>query len=930
MRPLKLKISGFGTYCKTTEINLEELGKNGLYLITGDTGAGKTTIFDAITFALYGEASGQNRDSSMLRSTYANPEDETYVELRFEHNGKIYNIRRNPAYTRKSKKGDSLVTQSADAELIMPDSTVITKSKSVNEEIAALLGIDKDQFCQIAMISQGEFQKLLSEGTEKRQKIFRKLFKTQKYEMLQEKLKEEDRFYTNQVNERIGLVNAAFKTVVCDEDNVLSIELKKVKETEMPVLEKIEIVNKIIQADKADGEKNEDSLKKNQKELDELNSFLTKLEEVNKAKELEKECHQKLTLMQETQLKIEENLKKALLKVAECEPKEKELTRMADELSDYDELELISENLKNVREILDQNEANRNSLEKNIYEYQNSVELAEREFDSYKDIDAKKIQLNNEIEKNSKLLSELNIFENKVKSLKLSENKLVSAQNEFQTAFESAKIIKEEYEHKNKLYLFEQAGILAENLQENEPCPVCGSLHHPELAKKSENAPTQEELELLERKVSDAESDVLKKQSKAAELNVEVKTAAESAKKYSAELLEEIILFETAIEPDIENASEKITQKKTEINLKLKENEAKLQAEIKREKRKNELEISIPETKEKIEKARKNLQNAEILIAQKTAEIKVVIENYEKIKGELRFESKDEAENAVKKLALEIDTVKKNKDIAQKAFDDNKTEIAALKAKIETLENQINSVEQFDFEILQKEKNDLLEQRNKLLYVEKLISARIITNENALKQVSEHSELLGELQKKQAYVSALSRTANGKIGGDKTKIMLETYIQTTYFDRILNYANARFLVMSDGQYELVRDKSIEKQSQSGLELNVLDHYNSSIRSVKSLSGGESFEASLSLALGLSDEISHSSGGIQIDTMFVDEGFGSLDSETLQKAFKALSGISEGNKLVGIISHVDLLKEKIDKQIIVKKTRDEGSRVTIRL
>lgn len=930
MRPLKLKISGFGTYCKTTEINLEELGKNGLYLITGDTGAGKTTIFDAITFALYGEASGQNRDSSMLRSTYANPEDETYVELRFEHNGKIYNIRRNPAYTRKAKKGDSLVTQSADAELIMPDSTVITKSKSVNEEIAALLGIDKDQFCQIAMISQGEFQKLLTEGTEKRQKIFRKLFKTQKYEMLQEKLKEEDRFYTNQVNERIGLVNAAFKTVVCDEDNVLSIELKKVKETEMPVLEKIEIVNKIIQADKADGEKNEDSLKKNQKKLDELNSFLTKLEEVNKAKELEKECHQKLTLMQETQQKIEENLKKALLKVAECEPKEKELTRMADELSDYDELELISENLKNVREILNQNEVNRNSLEKNIYEYQNSVELAEREFVSYKDVDAKKIQLNNEIEKNSKLLSELNSFENKIKSLKLSENKLVSAQKEFQTAFESAKIIKEEYEQKNKLYLFEQAGILAENLQENEPCPVCGSLHHPELAKKSENAPTQEELELLEIKVSDAESDVLKKQSKAAVLNVEVKTAAESAKKYSAELLEEIILFETAIEPDIENASEKITQKKSEINLKLKENEAKLQAEIKREKRKNELEISIPETKEKIEKARKNLQNAEILIAQKTAEIKVIIENYEKIKGELRFESKDEAENAVKKLALEIDTVKKNKDIAQKAFDDNKTEIAALKAKIETLENQINSVEQFDFEILQKEKNDLLEQRNKLLYVEKLISARIITNENALKQVSEHSELLGELQKKQVYVSALSRTANGKIGGDKTKIMLETYIQTTYFDRILNYANARFLVMSDGQYELVRDKSIEKQSQSGLELNVLDHYNSSIRSVKSLSGGESFEASLSLALGLSDEISHSSGGIQIDTMFVDEGFGSLDSETLQKAFKALSGISEGNKLVGIISHVDLLKEKIDKQIIVKKTRDEGSRVTIRL
>ena len=185
-------------------------------------------------------------------------------------------------------------------------------------------------------------------------------------------------------------------------------------------------------------------------------------------------------------------------------------------------------------------------------------------------------------------------------------------------------------------------------------------------------------------------------------------------------------------------------------------------------------------------------------------------------------------------------------------------------------------------------------------------------------------------EKRYGYVSSLADTANGKLSG-KEKIMLETYIQTTYFDRIIARANLRFMKMSDAQYELKRlEEASNNRSQSGLDLGVIDHYNGSQRSVKTLSGGESFMAALSLALGLSDEIQSSAGGIQIDTMFVDEGFGTLDSDSLELAYNALAGLTEGNRLVGIISHVSELKDKIDKQIVVTKEKSGGSNAILQI
>ena len=298
-------------------------------------------------------------------------------------------------------------------------------------------------------------------------------------------------------------------------------------------------------------------------------------------------------------------------------------------------------------------------------------------------------------------------------------------------------------------------------------------------------------------------------------------------------------------------------------------------------------------------------------------------------KAKLKFKDIDTAQEAVATLENQIEQLKQAFENAQKKYQEEQDKFTALKGQVEQLEDQLKDAKTINTDELQEKIYKLEEDRTDLNNKKSAVDSRVVSNKNALENINEHSQELSVIQEKYAYVSALSKTANGNLSGGKEKIKLETYIQMTYFDRIIAHANKRLLIMSDMQYELVRKKqAADLRSQTGLELDVIDHYNGGTRSVKSLSGGESFQASLALALGLSDEVRLSAGGIKIDSMFVDEGFGTLDSDALQKAFKALSGITEGNRLVGIISHVDLLKEKIDKQIVVKKARTGGSTVEV--
>ena len=302
----------------------------------------------------------------------------------------------------------------------------------------------------------------------------------------------------------------------------------------------------------------------------------------------------------------------------------------------------------------------------------------------------------------------------------------------------------------------------------------------------------------------------------------------------------------------------------------------------------------------------------------------------EKRQAELPFSDRVLAEREMQTREAARAALQKALEQAQKAYQMGKATADTLRGQIQGYQEQLRQAEPIDLELERAKRKTLSVEIARLSEGLAELAARIRCNQTALEHLKEQSGDLEETEKKWTWVRALSNTANGNISGEE-KIMLETYVQMTYFDRIIARANTRFMVMSGGQYELKRRIEAENnRSQSGLELDVIDHYNGTERSVNSLSGGETFKASLSLALGLSDEIQSSAGGIRLDTMFVDEGFGSLDEESLQQAMRALSSLTEGNRLVGIISHVAELKEKIDKQIFVTKDRSGGSRAEIRV
>ena len=355
----------------------------------------------------------------------------------------------------------------------------------------------------------------------------------------------------------------------------------------------------------------------------------------------------------------------------------------------------------------------------------------------------------------------------------------------------------------------------------------------------------------------------------------------------------------------------------------------RLENEDNRVKQRNEINTKLPKLQKTLDEEKDKLQKNKELFSALEARLNEKENQAKTFKEKLKFKDIEEAQDAITNLEKQINQIKEDFDDAQKKHEEVQKNYTSLKSQMEQLESQLKGTEEINVAELQEKLDDLKKERNNITNQKTAVDSRLNANNNALENIEQYSQELSAIQNQYSYVSALSKTANGALSGGKEKIKLETYIQMTYFDRIIAHANKRLMIMSDMQYELVRKKeAADLRSQTGLELDVIDHYNGGQRSVKSLSGGESFQASLALALGLSDEVRLSAGGIKIDSMFVDEGFGTLDSEALQKAFKALSGITEGNRLVGIISHVDLLKEKIDKQIVVKKARTGGSTVKV--
>ena len=917
MRPLKITMSAFGPYAGEVTLDMQKLGKSGIYLITGDTGAGKTTIFDAISYALYGEASGNYRENTTLRSKYASADTPTFVELEFEYNNEIYKINRNPEYPRPNKRGEGFTKQSANAELVMPDGSVITKIKEVSAKVEEIIGINKNQFSQIAMIAQGDFRKLLNCETNERSKIFRKIFKTEPYHNIEIKLSSLfNELKRNREKEKSG-IEQYINQLKCNENDTLSIELERAKSGDVLIEDVIKLAGEIINKDTLEYTKTQKNIESINEEIKKINSNIKLYENQEATKKAYAKASAKLEELKTKRNECEKAYKSAEAQRERLDDLTRKINLINSKMPKYDELKSLE---NSINERIQSFEKSNNSLKLK----QQEITLLEKEIDEKSkaleevkgaDLLVQKLTVQKEeINKKAEALKEL---KTEIDRCKTEQKNLKNAQSFAKSALDEYGALENEYNQIYIAFFNEQAGIIADELKDGEPCPVCGSTSHPNLARKSENAPSQADVESAQNLVKKAQEKADKARDTASalksrfdEISANVKSAAKK-------------LFGTD-DNVFDNYNNNINALKKEYDCTL--------ALLKTANEKFHLYQKLDKEIPKIQEKQKSLSDEiSTLNTQKASDEAFISENTKRvtsIKSELDFESADLAKDKLKEYTNLSNDIKNAIEKSKNAFDDIKSEYDTQKGTKASLENALKEFKEIDLASLKEKSLKLNEYKKDVDKTAKSLYSRIESNKLLVDNISEKRDILKGFDDKYVWLKALSETANGDISG-KEKITLETFVQMTYFDSIIRKANIRLLTMSDGQYELVRRSDAETlKKNEGLALDVIDHFNGSSRSVSTLSGGESFMASLCLALGLSDEIQSSNGGIKLDTMFVDEGFGSLDGEALDRALSALTSLSQGNRLVGIISHVDALRDRIDNKIVITKDRTIGSNAQI--
>lgn len=926
MRPIKLVMCGFGPYADKTVVDFTLLGESGLYLITGDTGAGKTTIFDAISYALYGEASGQVREVKSLRSKYADDETESYVELEFEYRDEKYKIRRIPEYMRKAKRGDKLVVQKEEAELyfLTKDREPIINKKNVNDAVTEIIGLDRGQFSQIAMIAQGDFMKVLLTGTDERSKILRKIFNTNEYLDLQEKLKRKKNELKFKYQDIEKSIKNYIASVQCGNDENDKEKLKQIIDDN--TFWKTEDINnfilELINKDKDLLKTLEKNKKEVNKNLEKINETIGKTVNVLAGMKNIENNENELAKVLEVMPKLLENYNLQKETEREREKLSTEIEIEKQKLESYNELTKELESLHNRQENLIKLKNKETKIKGDVENIENSILISEKRLEEIKEceVEFEKCQSSiKSVEDKINLYSNLKkLFKKYVevkdehKSLK---EKYVESVNEYNNASQN-------YESLMAKYMDAQAGMLGQNLKEGEPCPVCGSTSHPHITEVKDEIPSEKDLK-------NAKNLRQKKEEKRSEIsgNLRAKiTEIDSLKERIDDVVNENPNeFAESIDENSFNILEENTKKLNDdiknLNVKAKElsdfKEEKKTIEENLPKLKNELEskkTEIVEISNKIIEENTNIANANIRI--------------EELQSKLKYSSLKEAEEYISSLQDKRNRLIELFEKARDNYEEAKERKSGLENAIAALKNQFKNSKVEDLDELKEEKKQLQSMEKELGKSEKEVHSRLDMNKFANERIEKCMDEAVEVEDKLQVVGSLADTCNGTLSS-KSRITLETYVQMEMFDRIIVKANSHFRDMTSGQYELKRKREADnKVSKSGLELNVIDYYSGSERDIKTLSGGESFKASLSMALGLSDEIQAKSGGIKIDTLFVDEGFGSLDGESLESAMRALSSITDVGRLVGIISHVSELKTRIDRQIVVTKDKEKGSKLEI--
>lgn len=1027
MKPLEITVSAFGPYAGSVQIPLSKLGEQGIFLITGDTGAGKTTLFDAICFALFGEVSGSNREVDSLRSDFASPSTKTFVDLTFSHRGETYRILRNPAYLRPKKSGEGTTKETADATLWYPDGNVVSGAEKVKKAAETLLGIDAKQFKQIAMIAQGEFLKLLYADSVERGAIFRRVFHTDFYLAFQKKLKElekENRTAFEDSGKRLLTYLSQCGIEETDENTLLqraeqflteaeaeyekaeNIWLQQEKEIAVKEEERLKIA-----ARKADGENTNhllDALEKAKKDhqtlLEEESTQLAKKEELQKQRRAvdyvqpkaldwkqKKDAADRLELrlkeLQGQEQKEKEELQNRIEQENALEPLRGQLendraeaAKKEDRLKDFEAKEQAAKDINHQQTEIQKTTAQKEKLEANQTTLEKHLEDL-RQQESQLPVIQQRLsaleQAKTRLQEQKELLKETR---DAVQDGLKVKKELEKIQSDYQAAKEKWEQAKAVADQAERDYLDAQAGILAETLTEGMPCPVCGSVHHPAKAVRPAKAPTQaewnrlREVEKTEREKTETLSKQsgeksislehfrdnvrnglkklgLEKPSQMQELAVSLQTKEtqldtdwKDAKKQEKELLKVPDELEKVREEqqNLQKSLDKtdtllrqqegtLSQKKGEFNQLVQRIGEGTLAEAQAEWKK--LCAAIKEKEEALQNAANKKQQAEKALASTQALLQQTGDNFKE-----SCDAKEQAKDTFLKTLEEQQFKDKadfanslvSREILEQAEEKNRAYFVALQTSKQNLENKQTEAAGKTYQDLTE-----LEEEMKRLGVEKEELQNKVQEQKALWQTrkkaaeSARKELQAWKKAEKDYlpIVELSKTANGELA-QKDKIAFEQFVQGFYFDRILAAANLRFAEMTNGRYHLRRaEVAANKRSQSGLELEVMDYFTGKARGVKSLSGGEAFKASLSLALGLSDLIQQTAGGVEIKAMFIDEGFGALDEESREQAVRILQQLSYGDRMVGIISHVTELKESIEKKLIVKKS-SRGSTVSL--
>lgn len=1004
MMPINLTLSAFGPYQDTITINFETFKEDGLFLITGPTGSGKTMIFDAMIFALYGKTSGKMRESDSLRCDHAAIETPTYVELSFSLHDQIYYIKRNPRYTLPNKK----TAKQPSASLTLPDGKIIEGVKEVNTKVISLLGIDEQQFKQIVMIAQGEFTQLIMASSDEREKVLRDLFHSEIYQNLEEKLKTNLKVYQDKYDlllnkrkdyqEELNLDIPYQDYLINKTKEINDIQIKQQETNKQLESLKQQKQLYVIQNQRI---KQLTTLKEQQKQLikQELtyNKLANTIQQLKKAKDTNY-LYQQLKQQENKlkQLKIQENNYQT--KYQEIQTKYQTINNQYNQLSNKqkqkDTIQLEIENTKQkISTILQYQHYYQNlqTLKQQHHQLEEEHKLflktKEKKQTTIKR-DEERINLEKQIETDTKLLQQQyeTINNRKIKIHQLSDKyqeriQELEQKTEYQENYEEiekeVEKVKKDYFLLEQQYFRQQAGIFASKLKDNEPCPICGSLHHPSPAKLEKEDVSKEKLDKQKEVVAKIEQ----KQQEVIQKILLQKQKIEQITKQIDSITKELELDETINKDSFIKLLSSISNKEKELNKRYQENNDELkyiqklkksvelskkdmiQLEDKQQKQEYQLEqlnIQIHQLSGKLDTNNQNedineLKEKQNILTNKqlalTKEITDIQEEYNSLKSYyielqtqinsckqnyqeetnclqelknnyqkqlLNFTSEEEFINLIK----ELDSL----NTKEKDYQEYLLNKQTLTNQINSLEKEVKDTKEVDITTITIQITNLTTINNQQLDILQKAKIEYSLKDKLIKQIENINQTL---EKDEAIYQRYLDLYNVTSGKNNARVSLERYVLATYFEHMLIYANRIFKQLTQGRYQLIRKDEAEKgRKQQGLELNVFDQESGALRGIKTLSGGESFKAALSLSLGLSQMIQDYAGGIELNTLFIDEGFGSLDNQSLDQAMNCLMELHQDNKLIGIISHVSELKDRIERQIIVDR-KQKQSKISLR-